>query len=136
MIPAIRFYLEEDFDNVVKLLKEHEYPYPESKDELNGVALVAHDSEGKMAGFVWALAAENIPVSYFHHFVIRRDMRDSSFGSVFLFTLMKILGAKGVRNLVGVVPPGHSGSLKRLRKHGIAVIPNYSVVSISTNGES
>jgi len=135
-IPAIRFFLPEDYDTVVKLLRDHEYRLPDSIEEFGGIALVAHSGEGELIGFIWSLAASGVPVAYADHFVVHRDHRKSgSVGIFMLLTLVKILESKGVTRILGVVPPGNQGYLKMLRKRGVGVYPNYTGLVVHADGE-
>lgn len=122
------WYKDEDFIEIVDLLKRNDYRIPDSPEELNGMALVAR-KDGDIIGFVWALSAKDSPVAYVDHFVVDKSVRVSGVGINLLLVLQHRLHMEGVKKLLGVVPPGNTGYLRMLRKRNWAeIIPNYTVL--------
>jgi GNAT superfamily N-acetyltransferase len=137
--PTIRWYDENDPDDyagVVELIAKHEYRLPESPEELAGIALIAHDEDGAVVGFIWSLSAEGSPVAYVDHLVIEKKYRARGLGIKMILVLRRLLQMRGVSTILALIPPGQGSYLKMLRsKLKATLLPNHAVMVVHPQPE-
>jgi len=110
----IRDYKEEDFGQVVELLKDNSVDPPNEPDELKGPCVVAED--GEICGVMFAIAGESTR-AYVDYTAIRKDLAGTRLFYRLLSALEDRLKSMGVKRYVFNVEKWNHRVYRQLYKY-------------------